>query len=160
MLMKPAKIDFVFCDYTDPTHRGTLIELINHYMADPMGGCVPLSTEQSDNLVAGLSAHPSSFVLLVKAGDTFAGLATCFINFSTFKAKPYINIHDVIVRKEFRGAGLGRALLEKIIVIAGERGYCKVNLEVRDDNTVAKELYSSLGFQDTVPPMHFWTKFL
>ena len=59
-----------------------------------------------------------------------------------------------------RGAGLGRALLDKIIVIAGERGYCKVNLEVRDDNTVAKELYSSLGFQDTVPPMHFWTKFL
>ena len=158
MFIKPPEIDFIFCDYTDPVHQKTLVDLINHYTADPMGGCVPLTTEQSGQLIAGLSAHHSSFVLFVKSDSTVAGLATCFINFSTFKAKPYINIHDVIVRKEYRGSGLGRALLEKIIALAHERGYCKVTLEVREDNIAAQKLYQSLGFEDTYPPMWFWTK--
>lgn len=157
-MIKPNEINFVFCDYADPVHQKTLIELINHYMADPMGGCEPLSSEQSKNLVEGLSKHPSSFVLFVKVKDTFTGLTTCFVNFSTFKAKPYINIHDIIVRKEYRGKGLGRALLEYVLAYAKEHGYCKVTLEIRDDNAVAQHLYRSLGFEDTQPPMWFWTK--
>jgi ribosomal protein S18 acetylase RimI-like enzyme len=35
-----------------------------------------------------------------------------------------------------------------------------VNLEVREDNLSAKTLYQSLGFHDTKPAMHFWTKYL
>jgi ribosomal protein S18 acetylase RimI-like enzyme len=45
-----------------------------------------------------------------------------------------------------------------VIEKARELGYCKVTLEVRDDNRNAKELYQSLGFKDTEPKMHFWTK--
>jgi ribosomal protein S18 acetylase RimI-like enzyme len=125
-----------------------------------MGGGTPLDDKLSQHLIAGLKAHPASFVLFISLKNEIAGLATCFINFSTFKAKPYINIHDIIVKKEMRGYGLGKALLNKIIAIATERGYCKVTLEVREDNTNAKTLYQSLGFKDTEPLMHFWTKAL
>jgi ribosomal protein S18 acetylase RimI-like enzyme len=51
-------------------------------------------------------------------------------------------------------------LLEKVLALSGERGYCKITLEVREDNHTARALYSDLGFKDTIPPMHFWTKML
>jgi ribosomal protein S18 acetylase RimI-like enzyme len=155
-----SNINFCFCDYNNPLHCRKVAELINHYIADPMGGGDGLNIEQGQKLIKGLSAHPSSFVLFVLYNGEYAGLATCFINFSTFKVKQYINLHDVVVLKKFRGKGLGRKLLEKIIAIAEERNYCKVTLEVRDDNTNAKELYTDLGFRDTEPLMHFWTKVL
>lgn len=154
----PNNVDFTFCDYSNPLHCSKLTELLNCYIADPMGGGTPLDNEKSQQLITGLQAHPSCFVLFVSLNNEIAGLATCFINFSTFKAKPYINIHDIIVKKEMRGCGLGKVLLNKIIAIAIEQNYCKVTLEVREDNTNAKALYQSLGFKDTEPLMHFWTK--
>lgn len=153
-------IEFTFCDYHNPQHCLKLTELLNCYIADPMGGGTPLDIEKSQQLITGLQAHPSSFVLFVSLNSEIAGLATCFINFSTFKVKPFINIHDIIIKKEMREKGLGRALLNKIIEIAADRNYCKVNLEVREDNVNAKALYQSLGFKDTEPAMHFWTKSL
>jgi ribosomal protein S18 acetylase RimI-like enzyme len=129
-------------------------------MADPMGGVAQHNAVKSEALVNGLAAHPASFVLLARRGNSYVGLATCFINFSTFKVKPYLNIHDVIISKEHRGKHIGRKLIEKCIEIAIERGYCKITLEVRDDNLVAKNLYKSLDFKDCEPVMHFWTKVL
>ena len=158
MLKNQPEADFIFCDFKNPVHCRQLIRLINHYMTDPMGGSEKLNKEQEQALIRGLANHPSSFVLFILYEAHFSGLATCFINFSTFKAKPYINVHDVIIDNKNRGKGLGKMLLGKIISIATERNYCKVNLEVRDDNTVAKNLYQSLGFTDTDPMMHFWTK--
>jgi ribosomal protein S18 acetylase RimI-like enzyme len=153
-------ISFCFCDYQNPVHAVMLLDLINHYMKDPMGDFPVLNTEQGKNLIQGLSAHPSSFVLFVLDNDEYAGLATCFVNFSTFKARPYINLHDIFVLDKYRGKGLGRKLLEKIIEIAIEKDCCKVTLEVREDNLLAKNLYRELGFKDTEPLMHFWTKSL
>ena len=151
-------ISFEFCDYSNEYHCKRFAELINHYMTDPMGGSKPLTPLEQLRLVDGMASHPSGFVLFVIIGDQIVGLTTCFINFSTFKVKKYLNIHDVIVQKEFRGYGIGRNLIEKCIEISKERNYCKVTLEVRDDNTNAKALYTGLGFTDSEPVMHFWTK--
>jgi ribosomal protein S18 acetylase RimI-like enzyme len=85
-------------------------------------------------------------------------MATCFINFSTFKAKPFINIHDVVIDKQHRGKGFGKNLLNKIESIAIERNYCKITLEVREDNYTAQSLYYDLGFKEGMPEMYFWTK--
>lgn len=161
-LMKPndKKVEFAFCDYTNPLHRQSLIYLINHYMTDPMGGYAPLDKIMSEELVNGLAAHPSNFVLFARVEEQYIGLVTCFINFSTFKTKPYLNIHDIIIDKKYRGNHIGRKLIEKCIEIASESGCCKITLEVRDDNHVAKNLYKSLDFKDCEPVMHFWTKIL
>ena len=159
-MQNDLKIEFDFCDYTNPIHRQNLKDLINLYMEDPMGGHEPHNNASSEALVNGLSANPSSFVLFAKVDKQYVGLVTCFINFSTFKAKPYLNIHDVVVIKEHRGKKIGRKLIEKCIAIAKERGYCKITLEVRDDNTPAKNLYKSLDFMESKPVMHFWTKVL
>ena len=119
-----------------------------------------MTEEKQKQLIAGIKKNKKGFVLFASLNDQIVGLVTCFVNFSTFKAKPYLNIHDVIVFKEFRGIGIGRELMEKCIKIAKKRDYCKITLEVRDDNFSALKLYKSLGFDDTVPVMHFWTKIL
>jgi ribosomal protein S18 acetylase RimI-like enzyme len=158
MNISQDNISYCFCDFKNTVHCEKLIELLNHYMVDPMGDSPPLNVEQGKRLIQGLSNHPSCFVLFIKLDNEFAGLATCFINFSTFKAKPYINIHDIIILQKFRGKGVGKKLLEKIIEIAKERDFCKITLEVREDNLPAKKLYDDLGFKDTEPIMLFWTK--
>jgi ribosomal protein S18 acetylase RimI-like enzyme len=158
MLQQQNNIEFTYCDFNIHEHRKQVIHLLNHYISDPMGDYPTMSPVQEINLIKGLAEHPASFVLFISLNDIIAGLTTCFINFSTFKAKAYINIHDIIIYDLYRGQGLGRALLEEIIKIAHKRGYCKVTLEVRDDNIRAKKLYQDLGFKDTEPVMHFLTK--
>ena len=49
------------------------------------------------------------------------------------------------VMPEFRGKGLGRALLQRLIVDSAGRGARRIFLEMRRGNT-AERLYSSLGF--------------
>ncbi len=74
----------------------------------------------------------------------------CFVGLSTFSALPLLNIHDLAVRPEFRGTGLGRALLDAAEDEARERGCCKLTLEVQEDNTRARSVYRAFGFDDFV----------
>ena len=151
-------ISFEQCDYKNPLHLDALVGLLNHYMTDPMGDALPLNKLKQLRLVDGLANHPSALVLFVLYDNEIAGLTTCFINFSTFNVKPYLYVHDIIVYTGFRGKGLGKALMLHLIELSGERDYCKITLEVRQDNLIAQRLYHSQGFDECTPGMLFWTK--
>lgn len=138
-------IGYEFCDFENPKHLKALAELTNHYMTDPMGGAEPLNKLQQLRLVDGLANHPTAEVLFAIIDAKAVGLATCFVNFSTFKVKPYLYIHDIVVLNEYRGKGIGKGLMQKLIEISRERKYCKVTLEVREDNVAAQTLYKNLG---------------
>jgi ribosomal protein S18 acetylase RimI-like enzyme len=146
------------CDFKQPEHVKSLIDLLNHYMEDPMGDHPVLTPEEQVSLVDGLSKHPGAFVLFLSYEGRRIGMVTCFELFSTFNVKPYLYIHDVVIHADFRGKGLGRSMMEQVIAYANGRGCCKVTLEVREDNPVAQQLYSSLGFEACTPNMLFWTK--
>jgi len=151
-------ITFEHCDYENPLHLEALVGLLNHYMTDPMGDALPLNKLKQLRLVDGLANHPSALVLFVLYNGEIVGLSTCFINFSTFNVKPYLYVHDVIVYDVFRGKGLGKALMVYLIELSRERDYCKITLEVREDNLQAQGLYHSLGFDECTPNMLFRTK--
>lgn len=153
-------VEFELCDFKNDVHKKAFTDLLNHYMADPMGDFQPHDIKKQKELIDKILVNPTVFILFVKYNDQFAGMATCFELFSTFKIKPYMYIHDVVIHSDFRGKGLGRALLEKIIKESENRGYCKLTLEVREDNTKAMALYKNLGFLECVPNMYFWTKTL
>ncbi len=149
---------FEYCDYNNPAHCAALVSLLNHYMEDPMGDYPPHDEARQLQLIEGMKNHPTAEVLLMFVEDEPAGLATTFINFSTFAIKPYLYIHDVVVLKEHRGKGLGKALISALIRISEERNYCKLTLEVREDNPKAQQVYRCLGFDECEPRMLFWTK--
>jgi ribosomal protein S18 acetylase RimI-like enzyme len=151
-------VNITICDYAKPGHLNAITSLINAYIADEMGGGKPLSKPEQLLLVEGLNNHPKSIVLLAQIGDVFVGLLTAFENFSTFSAKPMVNIHDVIVLKEYRSKGIGRQLMNAIVNEAEKRKCSRITLEVRKDNVNAQNLYKSLGFEES--EMFYWRKYL
>lgn len=151
-------------DFTDPAHCAGIVEVLNSYAADSVGGGEPLAPDARERLVPALRDHPTALVLLALADDRPAGVAVCFFGLSTFQARPLLNIHDLAVLPEYRGKGIGRALLAAVEDRATKRGCCKITLEVQDDNIRARGLYESFGFSDfvvgTSAPTRFLTKHL
>ncbi|MCT2401246.1 GNAT family N-acetyltransferase [Novosphingobium mangrovi (ex Huang et al. 2023)] len=133
-------------DYGFEPDGEALVALLDAYARDPMGGGQPLEDAVRQRLVPALDAVPGAFSLLAFDGDEPVGLANCFTGFSTFAARPLINIHDVAVKPTARGRGVGRALMRAVEQEARARGACKITLEVLGGNEPAKALYASLGY--------------
>jgi len=55
-------------------------------------------------------------------------------------------ILSIAVAPEFRGLGMGKALLERALSDLRQQGSTEVGLEVRPDNSVALNLYERAGF--------------
>jgi GNAT superfamily N-acetyltransferase len=111
-----------------------------------MGVAKPLDPDVRARLIPGLQKHPTTLLFLAFDGDQAVGAAVCFIGFSSFVAKPLINIHDLVVLSELRGKGVGRRLLEAIENKARELGCCKLTLEVMDNNHRPLRVYEAVGF--------------
>ena len=60
-------------------------------------------------------------------------------------------VGGMAVAPRWRGQGAGAALLRTLIARAGEMGLAALQLEVLDENTTARRLYSHLGFVETRP---------
>jgi ribosomal protein S18 acetylase RimI-like enzyme len=151
-------------DYADARQGEELLELLNAYSMDRMANEAPLSDSVKSTLIAGLTKTPGAFSIIAylpATDDTYTpvGLANCFMGFSTFAAKPLINIHDLVVLPGYRGKGIGQVLLHAIEQIANERGCCKLVLEVRTDNP-AERLYRREGFTAGDHPYIFLSKAL
>ena len=135
-------------DYRGASDAAAIIELMQAYAQDPMGGAEPLSRYAVDHLVSSLASIPGAFTLLARDGEEAVGLVTCFEGFSTFKCKPLLNIHDVIVLQSHRGRGIVGKMLQEVERIARERGCCKLTLEVLEGNQAARHAYARAGFED------------
>ncbi|BDC35482.1 ribosomal protein S18-alanine N-acetyltransferase [Candidatus Methanoliparum sp. LAM-1] len=57
-------------------------------------------------------------------------------------------IFSLAVLRDYRGSGIGKALLEKIIDVLEKKEVKKIRLEVRENNEVAKRLYKSMNFKE------------
>ncbi|KFF42575.1 MULTISPECIES: GNAT family N-acetyltransferase [Pseudomonas] len=151
--------------YTNEVHANAIGLLLNHYAQDPMGGGHALSADLLQQLPAELAKRPHAFSVLAFVGGEPAGLVNCFEGFSTFACRPLVNVHDVMVREQFRGLGLSQKMLQKVEEIARQRGCCKITLEVLEGNELAQSAYRKFGFDDSVfdpkyGHMLFWSKSL
>ena len=143
-------IDIVEADLGRREHQHAVVELVDAYSRDPMGDGRPLSPEVRRALVPGLRAHPTTVILLAYREGEPIGVAVCFLGFSTFAAKPLLNVHDLAVLPGFRRQGVGRRLLEGVERKARALGCCKVTLEVQENNHRARHVYTSVGFAQDV----------
>jgi len=140
------KIDLFTLNYQDVQQTQDMLFLLDNYALDPMGGATALSQTVKDNLGTELAKLPHAFSIICYVDGKPAGLANCFEAFSTFKCKPLVNIHDVVVLSEYRGLGISQKMLQHIEKIALEKGCCKITLEVLDGNQIAKNAYIKFGF--------------
>jgi len=133
-------------DLSDADQALIWLELLDHYAQDPMGGGEGLSEYAKLNLVATIRQVPGFHGGLAWLDERPVGLIDCFAGFSTFAARPLLNVHDIVVRAELRGRGIGQALLRWAEDRARELGCCKLTLEVLSNNTRAMASYQQAGF--------------
>jgi GNAT superfamily N-acetyltransferase len=108
--------------------------------------------------VPGLIDHPMAMALLAWVDGRAVGTAVCVFSFATFVGKPTVNIHDFAVLPDYRGRGVGHAVLAEVERHARKRGCCRMTLEVHDTNAGAKHLYAETGFGPWDPPTLYVTK--
>lgn len=151
---------FIKADLNNPIHCEQILNLLNDYMEDEMGVSKSMPDALGVNIINGLKKHSAYLGFFICIENEFVALANCNLNYSTWQASFLINIHDFIVSPTFRKQGVGEFLLVEIEKYAQENGYCKLNLEVRNDNLKAQKLYKKVGYSDCEPPMFFWQKLL
>jgi GNAT superfamily N-acetyltransferase len=96
---------------------------------------------------------PVAEVLIGEDREGPAGFALFFHSFSTFLGRPGIYLEDLYVRPEFRGRGIGRALLVDLAKLAKERGCGRLEWSVLDWNEPAIGFYKGIG----ASPVDGWT---
>lgn len=140
-------IEIVVADLSNRDHQTALLEMLNLYALDPMGGGEGLSDYAKSNLASALRERKNIYVFLSFVNKKAVGLLICMEGFSTFACKPLMNIHDFVVVSEYRGQGISKMLLEAVEKIAKEKECCKLTLEVLEGNEVARAGYSAFGFK-------------
>ena len=108
-------------------------------------------TAWDEAAIKSLLEHPASTSLVAVYGDSKAvGEPKAVVGFIIGQlAADEAEILSIGVAPDWQRAGLGKMLVEGL-VRAARRGEAKrLFLEVAEDNTGAKALYSSLGFSET-----------
>ncbi len=149
--------------YDDPKYAEAIVNVLDSYARDPMGGAEALGDYTRENLITELKKRDWAVAFLALLGDEPVGLLIAMEGFSTFASRPLMNIHDVGVVPAHRGLGIGTALFAAVEAEAIKRGCCKMTLEVLSGNERAIKVYKGLGYQPyelhpEIGTAQFWEK--
>ena len=84
-------------------------------------------------------------VIFALVDDVEVAFAVYCKNFSTFVGRAGLYLEDLYVKPEYRGQGIGKAMLTRLVEIAKERGYGRMEWVCLDWNTPSIEFYKKLG---------------
>lgn len=103
-------------------------------------------TGSSEDLAVHLfGPKPYAETVLAERANQAVGYALFFFNYSTFLTRPGLYLEDLYVRSEYRGEGIGKALLVYLAGLAVERGCGRMEWSVLDWNKPAIGFYERMG---------------
>lgn len=103
-----------------------------------------VTIQEAELIRDGFGNEPKFHALLAEWHGEPAGYALFFDFYSSWTGRQLF-LEDLFVRTNYRGLGIGKALLEKVAQIATGRGCCALRWEVLAWNEPAIEFYRSLG---------------
>jgi GNAT superfamily N-acetyltransferase len=98
-----------------------------------------------DLLRDGFGDNPRFQALVAEWDGKPAAYALYYFTYSTWTGRSGMFLEDLFVREQFRGKGIGKALLQRVAAAARSRNCDRMRWEVLTWNTVAIEFYRSLG---------------
>lgn len=134
---------------TFPNDRAAVENLLREYAAS-LG--VDLSFQDFAEELAGLPdkyAPPGGALLLASADSAPVGCAA----FRPLSERG-CEMKRLYVRPAFRGQGIGRRLIQRVLTDAREAGYSQICLDTLPSMREAQALYESFGFRDSAPYCH------
>jgi GNAT superfamily N-acetyltransferase len=99
------------------------------------------------------SGDPPFECILAEYDAEAVAFALFFRNYSTWSGRPGLYLEDIFVREEYRGRGIGGALMRRLAKIVGERGWARMEWAVLNWNTPAQSFYREYGAH----PSEGWT---
>jgi len=121
-----------------------MLELIHDLATYEREPHAAIATEE-DLLRDGFGERPLFQCLIAELDGMPAGFAFFFFNYSTWRGRPGIHLEDLFVRPQFRGKGIGKALLIKVAEVAVANQCARFQWDVLDWNQTAIDFYHSLG---------------
>jgi RimJ/RimL family protein N-acetyltransferase len=130
-----------------------IIALLSSVALDPINNIgreadEPMFTEEWEREYLATQATRPNWLGLVAIGDGGEVIGELTLDGKQRKAMRHCAILGISVRADYRGQGVGRALMERAIIWARDSGSIKrIELQVLARNTIAIQLYEKLGFQ-------------
>ena len=103
-----------------------------------------VQTTEADIARDGFGANPQFCALIAKWNGQPAGYALFFSYYSTWRGAG-LYLEDLFVRPDFRGRGIGGALLAHVARAAEQENRAFIRWEVLNWNQPAIEMYKALG---------------
>lgn len=106
---------------------------------------LPAVVSEAGLLRDGFGEAPKFRVVMAEWDGQPVGYALFFDYYSSFEGRPGLFLEDIYVRGQYRGKGIGKALLARVASVARENNCFGVRWQVLDWNTPAIEFYKELG---------------
>ena len=103
------------------------------------------SVTEEDIIRDAFGPNPKFRAVIAEYDGQLAGYAILFDFYSTFQGRTGLFLEDIFVRPQFRGKGVGKAILAHVAGIAWREKYFCMRWEVLDWNKSAIDFYNSLG---------------
>ena len=121
-----------------------IVRLVRHLAEYEKLAHVMVSSED-DFRKALFGPRTNAEALMAFADDAPVGFALYFYNFSTFLGKRGIYLEDLFVEPEYRGQGIGKALLQRLAQIAKDEDCGRMEWSVLTWNQPSIDFYQRLG---------------
>ena len=126
-----------------------VIHALLRQLADSTGQQDRFRSHVGDFLDAGFSGDPQFEALLAEQDGAVIGLCLFFYNFSSWRGELGVYIQDLVVDRDARARGTGRALIQETVRHAQQHGATHLRLSVEQDNETAIRFYEALGLKES-----------
>ena len=117
-------------------------------LAQDRGSALPVGADDATPLLAAIATQPGRHLLVAEVGGKIVGTADLLmVPNLTHSGAPWAVVENVVVDKEVRRRGVGRALIDDLIRRCATAGCYKVQLLSNKSRTDAHEFYRSVGFE-------------
>lgn len=128
-------------DQVDALHRNNQPEVFRK----------PIGPVRDREYVLALIADDNVGLFVAEVDGALGGMIHAFVrdtpDIPVLVPRRFVMIDNMVVREDWRGRGLGRALITTVHQWAIEKGATSVELNVYDFNQQARDFYESMGYE-------------